>query len=163
VKREEVIMKFNQFKAYHGYARSIKGFTLIEVLVVVAIIGILSAVAIPSYNDYVVRGKLPEATGALADARVRMEQAYSDNRTYAGGGTGGCGVTLTSTEYFTLTCAPGAGGQSYLITATAVAGKGVDGFAYTINNQNIRTTTSWGAVWGAVPAAGATKWLIRKS
>lgn len=142
--------------------RHSRGFTLIEVMVVVAIVGILAAVAIPNYTDYVLRASLSDATSALSDARVRMEQFYADNRTYAGGGTGGCGVTLANTDKFTLTCAPANAGQGFTVTATGSGGN-TNGFAYTINNQNIRTTTSWGSDWGSVPAAGATRWLIKRS
>jgi hypothetical protein len=38
----------------------------------------------------------------------------------------------------------------------------MQGFSYTINQANERVTTGWGSVWGSVPAAGATRWLIRK-
>jgi type IV pilus assembly protein PilE len=159
---DEVIMKIGT--ASNRQARqSHKGFTLIEVMVVMAIIGILSAIALPSYTDYIIRGKLTDATNALSDARVRMEQVYADNRSYAGGGTGGCGVTLVNTEYFNLTCTLGAANQTYTVTATGNATGGVPGFVYSINNQNIRTTISWGSSWGTVPAAGATRWLTRKS
>jgi type IV pilus assembly protein PilE len=147
-----------------AHSKLMQGFTLIEVMVVIAIIGILSAVAIPSYTEYIVRGTLTEATSALADARVRMEQSYSDNRTYAGTGTGGCSLTLQNTQSFTLTCAPGTGGQTYTITATGMTTSNVNGFAYSINNQNIRTTISWGSNWGTVPTpAGLQRWLIKKS
>ncbi len=157
-------MQLNGIRTVCKQSNSMKGFTLIEVLVVMAIIGILSSIAIPSYTEYVIRGKLTDAPNALSDARVRMEQAYSDNRTYAGGGTGGCGVVLANTEFFTISCVPGAGGQSYVVTATGIATQGVSGFAYTINNQNIRTTVSWGSNWGTPPAGPATRsWLVKKS
>ncbi|HUV99447.1 MAG TPA: prepilin-type N-terminal cleavage/methylation domain-containing protein, partial [Gallionella sp.] len=46
------------------------GFTLIELMIVVAVIAILSAIAIPAYNDYVIRGKLVDATTQLSDGRI---------------------------------------------------------------------------------------------
>jgi len=53
-----------------------RGFTIIELMIAVAIIAILAAIALPAYNDYIQRGKLTEAFTGLADFRVRMEQFY---------------------------------------------------------------------------------------
>lgn len=64
--------------------KSMRGFTLIEIMIVVAIIGALAAIAIPMYNDYVVKARINEAVGGLSDLRVKMEQFFQDNRTYAG-------------------------------------------------------------------------------
>src|SRR6202043_2582899 len=61
------------------------GFTLLEVMIVVAIVAILAAIAIPNYSDYVKRGKIIEATSGLSDLRTRYEQYFLDNRTYVGG------------------------------------------------------------------------------
>src|SRR2546426_9927950 len=60
------------------------GFTLIEVMIVVAIVGILAAIALPNYSYYVQRSKIIEATTSLSDARQRTEQLFLDTRTYAG-------------------------------------------------------------------------------
>ena len=65
--------------------RTQRGFTLIELMVTVAIIAVLAAIAVPNYRDYVTRGKLVEASAGLSDARVKMEQYFQDNRTYPGG------------------------------------------------------------------------------
>jgi prepilin-type N-terminal cleavage/methylation domain-containing protein len=70
-----------------------QGFTLIELMITVAIIAILAAIAVPNYTDYITRSKFTEAHGMLGDLRVKMEQYYMDNRRYGttvGGGV--CGI-----------------------------------------------------------------------
>ena len=53
-----------------------RGFTLIELMVVVAIVAILAVVAMPAYTDYIVRGKIPDATSRLSAMQVQMEQFF---------------------------------------------------------------------------------------
>ena len=62
--------------------RRTKGFTLVELMIAVAIVGILAAVAIPSYQNYVLKANRAEAKSMLMDAASRQEQYYMDNRTY---------------------------------------------------------------------------------
>ena len=64
-----------------------RGFTLIELMIGVAIMGILVAVAYPSYRDYVIRGQLVDATTALATFRADMERHFQDSRTFVTVGT----------------------------------------------------------------------------
>lgn len=119
-----------------------KGFTLIELMITVAIIGILAAVALPSYKDYVRRGQLPEATSALAALRIKMEQYYQDNRNF---GTNGCGngtVNLGGASKFTISCETSNSGQGYTLTATGSAGQAV-GHVYTLNQGNAQATTKF--------------------
>lgn len=120
-----------------------KGFTLIEVMIVVAIIGILAAIALPSYTDYIIRSRLQEVTSSLAAYRTQMEQFYQDNRTYANAAVA-CGSPLPpNTANFTYGCvlAPNLAGQAnqaYIITATGVVGSNTQGFVYTITDNNVR-------------------------
>jgi type IV pilus assembly protein PilE len=139
------------------------GFTLIEVMIVVVIIGILAAIAIPNYNDYITRSKVTEAVASLSDARVRMEQYFQDNRYYNtdGSATAACGasVTVASTPNFDFACVAAANGQAYTWTATGKSS--MTGFSYTINQANARgTTIAAGAAW---PAVVATCWVTNKS
>lgn len=123
-----------------------QGFTLIELMIVVAIMGILLAIAIPNYQQYVLRSKLVEASTTMQDMRVRMEQYFQDNRTYAKAGNQ-CGVTMpdaTQVKYFTYTCAAQtATPNEYVITAasTTKLSKTATDYTYTINESNRRRTT----------------------
>ena len=87
----------------HGTQR---GFTLIELMIVVTVLGILAMIAYPSYSDYIKRGKIAEAASQLGQWRTKMEQYFLDNRTYLDS-AGNCGVPAPSggdIKYFTYTC-----------------------------------------------------------
>ena len=127
------------------------GFSLIEMLIVVAIMGILSAIALPAYRDYATRGKLAEASSLLGAQRVKMEQYYQDMRDYTNACTGvTVAFPLPVGQYFTLTCG-NLGPNTYTITATGIAGKGADNFVFTINESNVRATAGVPTGW-TVPA-----------
>jgi type IV pilus assembly protein PilE len=131
-----------------------KGFTLIEMMIVVVLIGILASVALPAYTDYVTRGKLSEATAGLSNGRVKVEQYYQDNRTYVGVDTSP--ACPASTTNFTYDCgAPGT--STYIITAT---GNGnLLGFKYTIDQSNTKATTGLPSGWGSYPVSC---WVTKK-
>ncbi len=147
------------------------GFTLIELMIVVAVIGILSAIAYPSYTDYIRRGRLPEAFTTLADLRARMEQYYQDNKNYGASGGSDCATDASangwnkfpSGDYFDFACqtktaAGDTTGQSFTLTATGKAGTVTAGHVYTINQDGVRATTFYKGA-----AVTASCWLTKST
>lgn len=140
------------------------GFTLIEVMITVAIVGILAAVALPSYTSYLRRGELPQASSQLSAYRLAMEQYYLDNRDYGNSDTcapksdGTSAITSTSGTRFTYTCTLSNSNQSYTLTATG-SGTRTTGYDYTLDQNNTRTTTKF----GGVTQTGKNCWLIKGS
>jgi type IV pilus assembly protein PilE len=125
------------------------GFTLIELMVTIVIIAILAAIALPSYQQYIQRGKITEATSNLSAMQLQLEKYYADNRMY--GTASVCGVaapTGASARYFTITCSSnnpsGAGDQTYTISADGIAAEGMGGFHYQIDQSNVRQSTFTG-------------------
>lgn len=129
------------------HRRLTKGFTLIELMVTIAVLGILVGLGLPSYRDYVRRGQLPEAVTALADYRVKMEQYFQDNRAYStngncGNGASWAGFSPADKKHFTFSCSTSGTYQTYTLTATGSSGQAV-GHVYTINQDGTKTTTKF--------------------
>lgn len=124
--------------------RSSFGFTLIELMVVVVVIGILAAVGYPSYTEYVQRSRIAEATSNLSDWRIRMERYFQDNRTYLNGAA--CGAAAPANDSFTYTC-PAVTATTFRIQA-AGSGNGMNGFTFDVNENNLRRTTAFPGVTG---------------
>ena len=137
--------------------RTASGFTLLELMVAVVIVGILAAIGYPAYTDYVTRSKISEAVANLSDMRAKMEQFFLDNRTYAGACTAGTVAPLPAGKYFSYACT-NLSNATYLVTATGVATQGMNGFTYTIDQANTRSTVSVPTGW---TAAGSC-WTLKK-
>ena len=142
--------------------RHISGFSLIELMIVVVVVGILSAIALPSYQEYVTRGKITEATSNLADMRVKLEQYFQDNRTYVGACVAGTAAPLpTGTRYFTFTC-PTLTATTFTVTATGIAGQGMGGFAYSVDQANLQSTAIGAPASTDGWVTSANCWVARK-
>lgn len=127
-----------------------KGFTLIELMVALAIISILASIAIPAYQDYVLRSRIPEATSGLASKRVQLETYFDNNRTYVGFNcnTGG-------TASFAFSCTVQTPTQ-YTIQASGQGSMG--NFTYTLDQSNNRSSVISQSGWSGNPGC----WAIRK-
>lgn len=140
--------------------RIARGFTLIELMIVVAVVAILAAVAFPQYTNYIQRGKITEATSSLSELRLRAEKWFSDNRTYQNAGATDVGFNevIQNAKYFTYNCTA-ATATAFTCTATGVANQGMTGFAYTINESNVRTST-----FTSLPGwnSSGTCWVTKK-
>lgn len=79
-----------------------QGFTLIELMIVVAIVGILAAIALPAYQDYIARSKVAEAMGFLDGAKVNVAEFYGTNNKFPSSASeAGITEALTNAKYTT--------------------------------------------------------------
>jgi type IV pilus assembly protein PilE len=138
-----------------------KAFTLIELMIVVSIVAILTMIAVPSYSEYIRRGRITEAVGNLSDMRVKLEQYFQDNRSYVGACAAGTVAQLPAaggSSRFTFAC-PTLTATTYVVTATGTGPMAA--FVYTIDQANNRRTTGLPPGWiGA--AATSTCWVLKK-
>lgn len=137
------------------------GFTLIEIMIVVAIVAILAAIAIPSYSNYVRRARIAEAVQTLSSMRIKMEQYFQDNRSYTGAcSTSGSTVAPkpADTATFGFTCNVAA--ATYTVTATGVTTGPMANFTYTIDESNNRRTTALPSGWTGASATSVC-WVLK--
>lgn len=148
---------------YRSPARQ-TGFTLIELMITVAIVAILASIAYPSYRDYILRGQLVDATNGLSAMRADMERHFQDNRTYASVGSGStartspCLVDESKRKVgnFLLSCT--ADPTATAFTLRAVGSGPTNGFTFTIDQANTRATTAAPSGWSTC----TTSWMLKK-
>ena len=138
-----------------------KGFTLIELMVTVAIIGILASIALPSYSQYVIRARLTDGQKILSSYALAQEQYFQNNNRYATAADGTtCGVAVNgySTTDFGLGCAAtasAAAGNTYAATLTGRAK--ASGYTYTITHTGAKATTQF----ANTTKSGLSCWILK--
>jgi type IV pilus assembly protein PilE len=138
--------------------RKQSGFTLIELMIALVVVAILTAIALPAYNSYVTRGKIPDATSGLAAKRVKMEQFFQDNRTYVGAPAGD--LDQNTSKYFDFTAVPSGTDTRTTNTYTlyAIGKNSMTGFQYSVDQSNSKSSTVTGiANW----TGNSSCWVIR--
>ncbi|UAW97904.1 type IV pilin protein [Halopseudomonas nanhaiensis] len=104
------------------FSRSAGGFTLIEVMVMVAIVGILAAIAYPGYLEHVRQTRRAEVTALMLENAQLLERHYTRHGAYDSGTLGGLATQAPASGTAVYTLALVAGADSYTITATAQPG-----------------------------------------
>lgn len=121
-----------------------KGFSLIELMVTVAIVAIIAVVAIPSYQSHVVKGNRAAAQAFMLDMENREKQYMLDARSYASTlGTLGMTAPADVSKYYTITIDVVATPPSFTITAAPIAG------TQQANDGNLTLTSSGAKTHGA--------------
>ena len=128
-----------------------KGFTLIELMITVAVVSILAAVALPSYQQYLRRGARADAQSHMMDIAARQGQFLIDNRAYAAS-VSALGMTTpssVSTKY-TITITPATNPPTFTITAAPVSGSSQASDTcgtLTLASDGAKTASGTGTCW----------------
>lgn len=137
-------MKLNSYRhtTCEGRAGS-SGFTFLELMIVIAVTVLLLGIALPAYQDFVVRSKLQSGTEGLSALSGLLTQVYADNRSYRTLDDTACRIATYPTEHFDLVCVA-TSDRFYLLTATSQASEGLGpagDYVYVLDSDGSRDTT----------------------
>jgi type IV pilus assembly protein PilA len=138
-----------------------KGFTLIELMIVVAIIGILAAVAIPAYQNYVIRGQVTEGLSLASGWKTAISEYYAQNGAFptcssTTGGAGCVAATAASSGKYVSSVTVGAGGQIVITYSGSQANAKLTGGLLDISpGLSVNNDIVWVCGKAAVPTAPA--------
>ncbi len=124
--------------------KKVNGFTLMELMVTVAIIGIISLIAMPSYQEYVQKSRRSEAHAGLAKMQLQQEAHRMVNNSFTSSfGSGSNDVHQPTSDYYTFSMS-GASASAYTLTATAKSSQTADSSCtpMTINQAGTKSPAS---------------------
>ncbi len=142
-----------RYKKLHGgqKMRTDRGFTLLELMIVVGVAAVIAAIAVPSYQEQSRNGRRASATAALIDASSRQEQFFLDNKSYtttiSTGGLNMAGITGSGTYILSVDAPPLNGScpldRCYLVRATPQGVQSGDSCGFlTINSDRVKTPSN---------------------
>lgn len=125
--------------------RSQQGFTLIELMIVVAIVGILAALAIPAYQDYTVRARVAEVINIAAKDKSSVSEFYASQGTMPNAAQSGLNVAAAQSTYLTADTTVAGGGTATATLTYTLGNLGVAAAAGTV--QFVGTGSANGVAW----------------
>jgi len=126
-----------------------RGLTLIELMIVVVVIGILAAIAVPSYQDYVDRSRVRVAGGHLVAMAAAVENSFQRKLSYPADDEDITGWQDPNDDHFSYSYFTE---NTYTVTATGKAGSAMEGCSLTLSANNTRTIS------GGSACGGLTSW-----